>query len=192
MPFPTQGDRNDCGAYCLAYFCELVAGRGPDNHQLLPGNIDRIYNQIQFGRGYPSIMGLNISDYSNPIKMIMYLINGGYFCSLTFYNGGDQFITAIANNLIIELPIRYIFAELPPLQHNDYAIEICSVNMGLHYILRKGSLDMYNPWRGTRETYPSGLGVPGTLNALTSTWSGIYLSQTRHPSWGRRGRRSSF
>ena len=175
MPFPIQEHRNDCGAYCLAYFRELIAGRGPDNHLLLQNHIDTIYNQIQFGHNFPPIAGHNIADYSNPIDMMLYLINRGYFGTLTFYNSGDPLITAIANRLIIAPPIQYICAALLNLKHNDYAIEICSVNGGLHYILRKGGLCMYNPWRGRQQNYPADLAAHGTYPALASTHSGIYL-----------------
>jgi len=199
MPFVTQGEFNDCGAYCLCYLKWLTAGRDPGEE--LPkeqedkdrAQIEDVYHAIQFGDA--STGGVQ-PDYCDPMRMITLLRMEG--TNSIFAIGEKSSMLGVFGAMNTHGAREYAFIQAltgagglclrnPPLPGpGKAALAVYDVFnsekilVGQHYLLfreKDGALYRYNPWDGV-ETDCAGY----TEFTFTKEIRGIKITRTLRPA----------
>lgn len=172
MPFITQKNDNNCGAYCYCYLQWLLEGRSPsspppaDQAQIL---VDRVYHYIQFQDARPKQIPPKVlpPDYCDPAKMLVllqpshpntvfHIVGASLLWPIFLAMRGPWAPEEYYINMLAEKGKVNAATDLPLPMGKEYSIAVFSASVsgtyiGLHYILMQNtgtSLFRYNPWDG--------------------------------------------
>ncbi len=169
MPFLTQQNRNDCGAFCICYLNWLDRGRTPAGGPAADDQamVDEIYNFVQFG---DSTVETYPPDYCDVVRMMTLL---QLLHEVSFYADPTAAIYSNIQSLHLDVGARdQAFMDIlesrgklhgaPPPDPQEwdgpaaaiaaYYAQNAQGNRGIHAVLFRrgpsGELFRYNPWDG--------------------------------------------
>lgn len=170
MPFLTQGNQNNCGAFCICYLNWLDRGRtpagGPQNND--QAMVDEVYNFVQMG---DSAQPDDPPDYCDAVRMMALL---QLLYNISFYADPTQDIYNTIKTLHLDVGARDKafmdileatgkLHEAPPPEPQDWEgpmaalavyemLNAAGTVVGKHCILFRrgpgGEIYRYNPWDG--------------------------------------------